>query len=125
MERATVGTPRRATSCRGAHAVKSCRGAIAPKSCRGAVALRPPRGGFVRLIAIAAFAMTLAGCALAPLGSRNAADQGRTGLGWKTVARKVEPAYLVATDQTSCTVSSERFRDVRVGQRVLCNWQDS
>jgi hypothetical protein len=50
-------------------------------------------------------------------------DSGRTGMGWKTVARKVEPNYLVATDQTSCTVSFVRFAEVREGQRVLCNWR--
>jgi hypothetical protein len=43
-------------------------------------------------------------------------------VGFKVVVDKREPTYLVAADRTSCTVSADRFRKVRVGSRVLCAW---
>jgi hypothetical protein len=68
-----------------------------------------------------AVSVIVTGCVPAFGGGSGLRDT-RTGLGWKTVARKVEPNYLVAVDQTSCTVSSARFAEIREGQRVLCNW---
>jgi hypothetical protein len=69
------------------------------------------------LIALAASACATGGR------SRPLTEDGRTGLAMKTVASKVDPAYLVAMDRTTCTVSGERYRQVRVGQRVLCDWK--
>jgi hypothetical protein len=73
-------------------------------------------------LACAAASVIVTGCAPV-LGGTDPRDGSRTGMGWKTVARKVEPNYLVAVDQTSCTVSSTRFDQIREGQRVLCNWR--
>jgi len=75
-----------------------------------------------RAVPLVALALVLGAC-ISPLRSdRYMPDDGRPGLATKVVARKVEPNYLVAVDQTTCEVSTERFRQVRVGQRAFCNW---
>ena len=45
------------------------------------------------------------------------------GLASKVVNAKEAPATLIAADQSSCTVSERRFRDIIVGTRALCNWR--
>jgi hypothetical protein len=87
------------------------------------MAVRAASSWFRVALVCAAVSLMVTGCAPVLGGGSELRDGGRTGLGWKTVARKVEPNYLVAVDQTSCTVSSARFAEVREGQRVLCNWR--
>lgn len=41
----------------------------------------------------------------------------------RTVAAKDEPATLVATDRSKCTVSADKFRETVVGEKVWCLWQ--
>lgn len=41
----------------------------------------------------------------------------------KRVARKEEPATLIADDRSRCTVTAERFRDTKVGDNVICDWR--
>ena len=45
------------------------------------------------------------------------------GLMRKRVAAKEEPNLLLAHDGTSCPVTAERYRDVAVGEHVVCVWQ--
>ena len=40
----------------------------------------------------------------------------------KRVASKQEPYTLVAEDGTTCQVSADRFRDVKVGDAEVCLW---
>ncbi len=40
----------------------------------------------------------------------------------KAVDAKYEPVTLVARDRTRCTVAPERFKTVRIGDRVGCYW---
>jgi hypothetical protein len=41
----------------------------------------------------------------------------------KRVTGKAEPATLVAADRTTCTVTPQRFRDTKVGNKALCDWR--
>jgi hypothetical protein len=41
----------------------------------------------------------------------------------KRVDAKEEPATLVAADRTRCTVTEPRFRDIKVGDNVTCDWR--
>ena len=38
------------------------------------------------------------------------------------VASKQEPYTLLAEDRTTCQVSADRFRDVKVGDTEVCLW---
>ncbi len=62
----------------------------------------------------------LAACAHLPMGIKHAPG---TELAWKQVVDKREPAYLIATDGTTCTVDPGRFAKTEVGKSVLCAWQ--
>jgi hypothetical protein len=89
---------------------------------------RAPGSGLRRsgaLLACTALATLLAGGCINPGGRywNPGEDGGRTGLASKVVMRKVAPNYLVAMDRTTCEVSADRFREVRTGQRVLCDWK--
>jgi hypothetical protein len=48
-----------------------------------------------------------------------------SGAARKEVAGKEEPATLIAVDRTRCTVTPDRFRDVRTGEFVWCVWRRS
>jgi hypothetical protein len=41
----------------------------------------------------------------------------------KTVDAKQDPATLVASDRSECVVTAERYRDVKVGDKVICDWR--
>ena len=41
----------------------------------------------------------------------------------KRVAEKEEPATLIATDKTRCTVTADRFKDTHVGDDAICDWR--
>jgi hypothetical protein len=41
----------------------------------------------------------------------------------KRVTGKAEPATLVAVDRTTCTVTPQRFRDTKIGDKALCDWR--
>ncbi len=62
----------------------------------------------------------LAACSHLPVRMKGAPE---TDLAWKQVVDKREPAYLVATDGTTCTVDAKRFAKTEVGKSVLCAWQ--
>jgi hypothetical protein len=70
-------------------------------------------------------ALLLGGCINTPFGARSEPRRLQEGLFWKQVFDKSPPAYLIAVDRTVCTVSAERFNQVRVGQRVLCDWKSN
>ena len=40
----------------------------------------------------------------------------------KRVAAKQDPNVLLAEDGTSCPVTADRYRDVSVGDHVVCMW---
>ena len=46
-------------------------------------------------------------------------------LGWATkrVATKEAPDTVIAEDGAACRLSHSRFEEVKVGQRLLCDWQ--
>jgi hypothetical protein len=83
----------------------------------------------VRLSVLALAALFLGGCILPLGGSQGRPDRGGPALaggestaGWKIVSRKIEPTYLIAADGSECTVSRERWENVRVGTRAFCVW---
>ena len=41
----------------------------------------------------------------------------------KIVDAKQDPATLVASDRSECVVTAERYRDVKVGDKVICDWR--
>jgi hypothetical protein len=41
----------------------------------------------------------------------------------KRVAEKEEPATLIASDRTRCTVTANRFKDTQIGDDVVCDWR--
>ena len=41
----------------------------------------------------------------------------------KKVADKEEPATLIASDRTRCTVTADRFKNTRVGDDAICDWR--
>jgi hypothetical protein len=45
-----------------------------------------------------------------------------TAISRRRVDAKEEPAALIAIDRTRCAVPSDKFRDVKVGDTVACNW---
>lgn len=44
-------------------------------------------------------------------------------IGWKVVMEKSAPAYLIAVDRSECTVPTDRFERVAIGDRVFCAWR--
>lgn len=44
-------------------------------------------------------------------------------LAQKTVSGKEDPATLIASDRTSCTVPEKKFRETTIGSKVWCNWR--
>lgn len=63
------------------------------------------------------------GCASLPLPDALASEAPQAATGWKHVAEKRDPVYLVAVDGTECTVSRARFERVERGDRILCTWR--
>ena len=54
------------------------------------------------------------------------AQQGSTpkrGIMPKRVIGKQEPNLLLADDETSCAVSTERYRNTRIGKYAVCAWR--
>ena len=41
----------------------------------------------------------------------------------KRLDSKVDPATLVAIDGSRCTVTESRYRDIKVGDTVSCDWR--
>ena len=41
----------------------------------------------------------------------------------KRVDSKVDPATLVALDGSRCTVTESRYRDIKAGDNVSCDWR--
>jgi hypothetical protein len=78
----------------------------------------------VRPLLLATLAvLTLTACMQPLPGRRQIVQDGKPGIGYKMVMRKMDPNYLIAIDQTTCQVSPERYRQVRERQRVLCDWK--
>lgn len=50
-------------------------------------------------------------------------DQSREGLRRKVVLTKQEPNLLHAFDGSTCVTTEERWKQVKVGQSVLCAWR--
>jgi hypothetical protein len=77
-------------------------------------------------------ALSLLGCLPArttrpDLGGRGGgySTGGTTGnavLGQKVVHGKQDPATLIAVDGSKCIVPEKRFREVVVGEKVVCGW---
>ena len=81
--------------------------------------------------------ITLAGCGLPHtekqwppqprIGDRELPQSGPelagASLAQKTVSAKEDPATLVASDRTSCTVPEKKFRETTIGSKVWCNWR--
>ncbi len=82
---------------------------------------RRPVGVFLRLFLVPLLPL-LGACASLPMPRTLTPDTPRGGTGWKHVAEKRDPVYLVAVDGTECTVSRGRFERVERGDRVLCSW---
>jgi hypothetical protein len=40
----------------------------------------------------------------------------------KKVSGKEDPNVLIAADRTRCTVSADKYREVALGESVLCAW---
>ena len=74
------------------------------------------------------------GCAVQPLGGSRAPGAAlptggggstpsvSSGVSRKRVNGKEEPATLIALDRTRCTVTDTRFRDIKIGDDVICSW---
>jgi hypothetical protein len=43
----------------------------------------------------------------------------------KVVHGKEAPATLLATDRSRCTVTEQRFKEVKEGDKVTCAWRSS
>ena len=66
----------------------------------------------------------LAGC-MVPFRTRQPhSGTGQTRFTWKKVVDKREPTWLVATDQSTCTVSKDKYDHTGVGDVVLCAWRN-
>ncbi len=77
-----------------------------------------------RLVFCAALLMTTAGCMALPFAQHpGTSQQPAQKFGSKRVVDKVEPVYLIAEDMSECTVTEERFKSVRIGDKVLCMWR--
>jgi hypothetical protein len=63
----------------------------------------------------------LAGCAL-PFRVRQPYARTGSHVTWKKVVDKREPTWLIAADQSSCTVSRDKFDHTGLGDVVLCAW---
>lgn len=66
----------------------------------------------------------ISGC-IAPMNQDDSLMKGSSSsgsLGRKPVTGKREPAYLIAVDGTECTVSTKKFKKVKVGDAVFCLW---
>lgn len=89
---------------------------------------------------LAVAALAPIGCAAQPLGGSRAPGAalpttgGTSGpsatavpsaVSRKKVNGKEEPATLIALDRTRCTVTEARFRDIKVGDDVICTWSAS
>ncbi len=72
---------------------------------------------FIRAAPVLLLALIAAGCGWAHGNGENGST-----VGWKTVMRKVEPAYLIAVDRSQCTVSPERFAKAEEGKGFFCAW---
>ena len=94
--------------------------------------------GLRLFLAVAALASI--GCGVQPLGGSRApgtalpttggtsgpsATTTPSGVSRKKVNGKEEPATLIALDRTRCTVTDARFRDIKVGDDVICSWGSS
>lgn len=53
-----------------------------------------------------------------PVTAKSTANMAR-----KRITGKEEPATLIAADHSQCTVTSERFRNTKVGDKALCDWR--
>ena len=62
-----------------------------------------------------------------PVGSArgSATASSRTQVTRREVVAKEEPATLYANDRSHCKVTPDRFKDIAVGERVWCSWEDS
>lgn len=66
-------------------------------------------------------AALLSGCgALVPFGG---AETPPGAWGRRTVAERVDPDEVVATDGARCRVSADKYADIRPGDKVWCVWQ--
>ena len=74
-----------------------------------------------RALLIAALAVALGACFP---GNRIQWGGGDNRPGLKTVQAKEEPITLVAVDGTRCQVSTAKFQETKIGDRVWCGWRD-
>lgn len=83
------------------------------------LALHPCASRATRALIIAALALALAACVP---GIQWGGGDNRPGL--KTVQAKEEPITLVAVDGSRCQVSTAKFQETKIGDRVWCGWRD-
>jgi hypothetical protein len=67
------------------------------------------------------------GGTIQPVGSArgSATASSKTQLTRREVIAKEEPATLYANDRSHCKVTPDRFKEIAVGERVWCNWEDT
>lgn len=46
----------------------------------------------------------------------------RSDVASKKVSGKEDPNVLIAADRSRCTVSADKYREVAIGESVLCAW---
>src|SRR5690606_38508150 len=70
-----------------------------------------------RVLPVLCLAIGLSGCFWA-----RGSGEARGMIGWKTVMRKMDPVYLIAVDGSQCTVTEEKFKKAKEGERFFCAW---
>jgi hypothetical protein len=70
-----------------------------------------------RVLPALCLAIGLSGCFWA-----RGSGEARGMIGWKTVMRKMDPVYLIAVDGSQCTVTEEKFKKAKEGERFFCAW---
>ncbi len=77
----------------------------------------------MRRFALLAVVVLLGGCA-PPFRVRHPGTRVEgTDVTWKRVVDKREPSWLVAADQSTCTVDKDRYQRTDLGDAVLCAWR--
>jgi hypothetical protein len=56
------------------------------------------------------------------LPGERATSEGQAHSSRKRVEGKEEPVTLIAVDHSSCTVTTEKFKDTKIGDTVSCDW---
>jgi hypothetical protein len=56
------------------------------------------------------------------LPGERATSEGQAHSSRKRVEGKEEPVTLIAVDHSSCTVTTDKFKDTKIGDTVSCDW---